>query len=148
MPIGTVPDLIRRLRKAGGRPEDLTWRSTATRSSSSASRAWTISPCTPAWLLRYVPMTARRLTGIALARRTDHGENGAWRNHYRRISPITTLPLHLAIMRAYDVSFSLGDGLRPDSIADANDTKRVVQSCRAQDARRADEEIAWSMTSR
>ena len=47
VPIGTVP-IYQALEKAGGRPEDLTWSSTATRSSSSASRGWTISRCTPA----------------------------------------------------------------------------------------------------
>src|SRR5207253_8134782 len=76
-------------------------------------------------LLRYVPMTARRLTGIVsrggsiMAKwcLAHHQENFTY-THFREICEI---------MRAYDVSFSLGDGLRPGSIADANDEPQVAE---------------------
>ena len=86
-------------------------------------------------LLRYIPMTARRLTGIVsrggsiLAKwcLAHHQENFTY-THFREICEI---------MRAYDVSFSLGDGLRPGSIADANDEAQFAE---LEDAGRADED--------
>jgi phosphomethylpyrimidine synthase len=71
VPIGTVP-IYQALEKVDGKAEDLTWRSTATRRSSSRARVdyFTIHAGV---LLRYVPLTAKRMTGIA-ARRVDHGK--------------------------------------------------------------------------
>ncbi|MBA2356377.1 MAG: phosphomethylpyrimidine synthase ThiC [Acidobacteria bacterium] len=118
VPIGTVP-IYQALEKVGGRPEDLTWelyRDTLIEQAEQGVDYFTVHAGV---LLRYVPMTARRLTGIVsrggsiLAKwcLAHHKENFLY-THFREICEI---------MRAYDVSFSLGDGLRPGSIADAND---------------------------
>jgi phosphomethylpyrimidine synthase len=118
VPIGTVP-IYQALEKVGGRPEALTWevyRDTLIEQAEQGVDYFTVHA---AVLLRYVPLTARRLTGIVsrggsiLAKwcLAHHQENFLY-THFREICEI---------MRAYDVSFSLGDGLRPGSIADAND---------------------------
>src|SRR5262245_31874496 len=118
VPIGTVP-IYQALEKVGGRPEDLTWeiyRGTIVEQCEQGVDYFTVHAGV---LLRYVPMTARRVTGIVsrggsiMAKwcLAHHQENFTY-THFREICEI---------MRAYDVSFSLGDGLRPGSIADAND---------------------------
>ena len=118
VPIGTVP-IYQALEKVGGRPEELTWeiyRDTLVEQCEQGVDYFTVHAGV---LLRYIPMTARRLTGIVsrggsiLAKwcLAHHKENFTY-THFREICEI---------MRAYDVSFSLGDGLRPGSIADAND---------------------------
>src|SRR6266566_1051068 len=124
VPIGTVP-IYQALEKVGGRPEDLTWeiyRDTLIEQAEQGVDYFTVHAGV---LLRYVPMTARRLTGIVsrggsiIAKwcLAHHQENFTY-THFREICDI---------MRAYDVSFSLGDGLRPGSIADANDAAQFAE---------------------
>jgi phosphomethylpyrimidine synthase len=124
VPIGTVP-IYQALEKVGGRPEDLTWeiyRDTLIEQAEQGVDYFTVHAGV---LLRYIPMTARRRTGIVsrggsiLAKwcLAHHRENFTY-THFREICEI---------MRAYDVSFSLGDGLRPGSIADANDEAQFAE---------------------
>ncbi len=124
VPIGTVP-IYQALEKVGGRPEDLTWeiyRDTLVEQCEQGVDYFTVHAGV---LLRYVPMTARRVTGIVsrggsiMAKwcLAHHQENFTY-THFREICEI---------MRAYDVSFSLGDGLRPGSIADANDEAQFAE---------------------
>ena len=124
VPIGTVP-IYQALEKVGGRPEDLTWeiyRDTLIEQAEQGVDYFTVHAGV---LLRFVPLTARRLTGIVsrggsiLAKwcLAHHKENFLY-THFREICEI---------MRAYDVSFSLGDGLRPGSIADANDRAQFAE---------------------
>jgi len=118
VPIGTVP-IYQALEKCGGRPEELTWelyRDTLIEQAEQGVDYFTIHAGV---LLRYIPLTVKRRTGIVsrggsiLAKwcLAHHEENFLY-THFEEICEI---------MRAYDVSFSLGDGLRPGSIADAND---------------------------
>jgi phosphomethylpyrimidine synthase len=124
VPIGTVP-IYQALEKVGGRPEELTWeiyRDTLIEQAEQGVDYFTVHAGV---LLRYVPLTARRVTGIVsrggsiMARwcLAHHQENFTY-THFREICEI---------MRAYDVSFSLGDGLRPGSIADANDEAQFAE---------------------
>jgi len=124
VPIGTVP-LYQALEKVGGRPEDLTWevyRDTIVEQCEQGVDYFTVHAGV---LLRYIPLTARRLTGIVsrggsiIAKwcLAHHQENFLY-THFRELCEI---------MRAYDVSFSLGDGLRPGSIADANDEPQFAE---------------------
>jgi phosphomethylpyrimidine synthase len=118
MPIGTVP-IYQALEKVDGKAEDLTWelfRDTLIEQAEQGVDYFTIHAGV---LLRYVPLTANRVTGIVsrggsiLAKwcLAHHQENFLY-THFNDICEI---------MKAYDVSFSLGDGLRPGCIADAND---------------------------
>jgi len=118
VPIGTVP-IYQALEKVNGVAEDLTWelfRDTLIEQAEQGVDYFTIHAGV---LLRYVPMTAKRVTGIVsrggsiMAKwcLAHHKENFLY-THFEEICEI---------MKAYDVSFSLGDGLRPGSIADAND---------------------------
>ncbi|MDB6170421.1 MAG: phosphomethylpyrimidine synthase [Verrucomicrobia bacterium] len=118
VPVGTVP-IYQALEKVGGRPEALTWeifRDTLVEQAEQGVDYFTIHAGV---LLRYIPMTARRMTGIVsrggsiMAKwcLTHHKENFLY-THWDEICDL---------MAAYDVSFSIGDGLRPGSIADAND---------------------------
>jgi len=118
MPIGTVP-IYQALEKVNGRSEDLTWelfRDTLIEQAEQGVDYFTIHAGV---LLRYVPLTANRVTGIVsrggsiMAKwcLAHHEENFLY-THFEEICEI---------MKAYDVSFSLGDGLRPGSLADAND---------------------------
>jgi phosphomethylpyrimidine synthase len=124
VPIGTVP-IYQALEKVGGRPEDLTWeiyRDTLIEQCEQGVDYFTVHAGV---LLRYIPMTAQRVTGIVsrggsiMAKwcLAHHQENFTY-THFRDICEI---------MRAYDVSFSLGDGLRPGSIADANDQAQFAE---------------------
>jgi len=124
VPIGTVP-IYQALEKVGGRPEDLTWevyRDTLIEQAEQGVDYFTVHAGV---LLRYIPMTARRVTGIVsrggsiIAKwcLAHHRENFTY-THFREICEI---------MRAYDVAFSLGDGLRPGSIADANDEAQFAE---------------------
>ncbi len=124
VPIGTVP-IYQALEKVGGRPEELTWeiyRDTLIEQAEQGVDYFTVHAGV---LLRYVPMTARRVTGIVsrggsiMAKwcLAHHEENFTY-TRFREICEI---------MRAYDVSFSLGDGLRPGSIADANDEAQFAE---------------------
>ncbi len=124
VPIGTVP-IYQALEKVGGVVEDLTYdifRDTLVEQCEQGVDYFTIHAGV---LLRYVPMTARRTTGIVsrggsiMAKwcLAHHKENFLYEN----FEDICEL------MRAYDVSFSLGDGLRPGSIADANDQAQFAE---------------------
>jgi len=118
VPVGTVP-IYQALEKAGGRPEELTWeiyRDTLIEQAEQGVDYFTIHAGV---LLRYIPLTARRMTGIV-------SRGGAilakWcLSHHRENFLYTHWDDICDIMAAYDVSFSIGDGLRPGSIADAND---------------------------
>jgi phosphomethylpyrimidine synthase len=118
VPIGTVP-IYQALEKVGGKAEDLTWelfRDTLIEQAEQGVDYFTIHAGV---LLRFVPMTANRMTGIVsrggsiMAKwcLAHHKENFLY-THWDDICDI---------MAAYDVAFSIGDGLRPGSIADAND---------------------------
>jgi phosphomethylpyrimidine synthase len=118
VPIGTVP-IYQALEKVNGKAEDLTWeiyRDTLIEQAEQGVDYFTVHAGV---LLRYVPMTANRITGIVsrggaiLAKwcLAHHQENFLY-THFAEICEI---------MKAYDVTFSLGDGLRPGCTADAND---------------------------
>ena len=124
VPIGTVP-IYQALEKVNGKIEDLTWeiyRDTLIEQCEQGVDYFTIHAGV---LLRYVPMTAKRVTGIVsrggaiLAKwcLTYHKENFLYTN-FEEICEI---------MKAYDVSFSLGDGLRPGYLADANDEAQFAE---------------------
>ena len=118
VPIGTVP-IYQALEKVGGIAEELTWelfRDTLVEQAEQGVDYFTIHAGV---LLRFVPLTAKRVTGIVsrggsiMAKwcLAHHKENFLY-THFEEICEI---------MKAYDVSFSLGDGLRPGCVADAND---------------------------
>ena len=118
MPIGTVP-IYQALEKVNGKAEDLTWEIFKDTLIEQAEQGVDYFTIHAGVLLRYVPLTADRVTGIVsrggsiMAKwcLAHHEENFLY-THFEDICEI---------MKAYDVSFSLGDGLRPGSIADAND---------------------------
>ena len=118
VPIGTVP-VYQALEKVGGIAEDLTWelfRDTLIEQAEQGVDYFTIHAGV---LLRYVPLTAKRVTGIV-----SRGGSimAKWcLAHHQENFLYTNFEEICEIMKAYDVSFSLGDGLRPGSIADAND---------------------------
>ncbi len=124
VPIGTVP-IYQALEKVGGAPEDLTWevyRDTLIEQAEQGVDYFTVHAGV---LLRYIPMTARRLTGIV-----SRGGSimAKWcLAHHEESFLYTRFGEICEIMRAYDVSFSLGDGLRPGSIADANDEAQFAE---------------------
>ena len=124
VPIGTVP-IYQALEKVNGKPEELTWeifRDTLIEQAEQGVDYFTIHAGV---LLRYVPMTADRVTGIVsrggsiLAKwcLSHHQENFLY-THFEDLCQI---------MEAYNISFSLGDGLRPGSIADANDEAQFAE---------------------
>jgi phosphomethylpyrimidine synthase len=118
VPIGTVP-IYQALEKVDGIAEDLTWeiyRDTLIEQAEQGVDYFTIHAGV---LLRYVPLTAKRVTGIV-----SRGGSimAKWcLAHHRENFLYTHFEDICEIMKAYDVSFSLGDGLRPGSVADAND---------------------------
>jgi len=124
VPIGTVP-IYQALEKVDGKAEELTWdvfRDTVLEQCEQGVDYFTIHAGV---LLRYIPMTARRITGIVsrggsilAAWCLAHHEENFLYTHFEELCEI---------MRAYDVSFSLGDGLRPGSIADANDEAQLAE---------------------
>ena len=124
VPIGTVP-LYQALERVDGRPEELTWeiyRDTLIEQAEQGVDYFTVHAGV---LLRYIPMTARRLTGIVSRGGSimakwclEHHQENFTYTHFNEICEI---------MKAYDVSFSLGDGLRPGSIADANDEAQFAE---------------------
>ncbi len=124
VPIGTVP-IYQALEKTGGIAEDLTWdlfRDTLIEQAEQGVDYFTIHAGV---LLRYVPMTADRLTGIV-----SRGGSimAKWcLAHHRENFLYTHFDEICEIMNAYDVSFSLGDGLRPGCIADANDESQFAE---------------------
>jgi phosphomethylpyrimidine synthase len=124
VPIGTVP-IYQALEKVGGKAEELTWeiyRDTLIEQAEQGVDYFTVHAGV---LLRYVPLTARRVTGIVSRGGSimakwclAHHKESFLYTHFREICEI---------MAAYDVSFSLGDGLRPGSIADANDEAQFAE---------------------
>lgn len=118
VPIGTVP-IYQALEKVNGKAEELTWelfRDTLIEQAEQGVDYFTIHAGV---LLRYVPLTAKRVTGIV-----SRGGSimAKWcLAHHRENFLYTHFDEICEIMKAYDVAFSLGDGLRPGSIADAND---------------------------
>jgi phosphomethylpyrimidine synthase len=124
VPIGTVP-IYQALEKVEGVPEELTWeiyRDTLIEQAEQGVDYFTVHAGV---LLRYVPLTANRVTGIV-----SRGGSiiAKWcLAHHRESFLFTHFREICEIMAAYDVSFSLGDGLRPGSIADANDEAQFAE---------------------
>jgi phosphomethylpyrimidine synthase len=124
MPIGTVP-IYQALEKVGGKAEDLTWelfRDTLIEQAEQGVDYFTIHAGVR---LAYVPLTAERVTGIV-----SRGGSimAKWcLAHHEESFLYTRFDEICEIMKAYDVSFSLGDGLRPGSIADANDRAQFAE---------------------
>ncbi len=124
VPIGTVP-IYQALEKVGGVAEDLTWevyRDTLIEQAEQGVDYFTVHAGV---LLRYIPLTAKRVTGIV-----SRGGSimAKWcLAHHRESFLYTRFEEICEIMAAYDVSFSLGDGLRPGSIADANDEAQFAE---------------------
>jgi len=124
VPVGTVP-IYQALEKVNGKAEDLTWeiyRDTLIEQAEQGVDYFTIHAGV---LLRYIPMTANRMTGIV-----SRGGSimAKWcLAHHKESFLYTHFEEICEIMKAYDVSFSLGDGLRPGSIADANDEAQFAE---------------------
>jgi len=124
VPIGTVP-IYQALEKVGGRAEELTWeiyRDTLIEQAEQGVDYFTVHAGV---LLRYIPLTARRATGIVSRGGSiiakwclAHHQESFFYTHWDEICEI---------MAAYDISFSIGDGLRPGSIADANDEAQFAE---------------------
>jgi phosphomethylpyrimidine synthase len=124
VPVGTVP-IYQALEKVDGKAEDLTWeifRDTLIEQAEQGVDYFTIHAGVR---LRYVPLTAKRVTGIVSRGGSimakwclAHHEESFLYTHFEDICDI---------MKSYDVSFSLGDGLRPGSIADANDAAQFAE---------------------
>ena len=124
VPIGTVP-IYQALEKVNGIAEDLTWdiyRDTLIEQAEQGVDYFTIHAGV---LLRYVPLTAKRVTGIV-----SRGGSimAKWcLAHHQESFLYTRFDEICEIMKAYDVSFSLGDGLRPGALADANDEAQFAE---------------------
>jgi phosphomethylpyrimidine synthase len=124
VPLGTVP-IYQALEKVNGKAEDLNWEIFKDTLIEQAEQGVDYFTIHAGVLLRYVPLTAKRLTGIVsrggsiMAKwcLAHHKENFLY-THFDEICDI---------MKAYDVAFSLGDGLRPGSIADANDQAQFAE---------------------
>src|ERR1043166_5459790 len=124
VPIGTVP-IYQALEKVGGKAEELTWEAYRDTLIEQAEQGVDYFTVHAGVLLRYIPLTAKRVTGIVsrggsiLAKwcLAHHQENFLY-THWDEICEV---------MAAYDVSFSIGDGLRPGSIADANDEAQFAE---------------------
>jgi phosphomethylpyrimidine synthase len=124
VPVGTVP-IYQALEKVRGRAEELSWdvyRDTVIEQAEQGVDYMTVHAGV---LLRYVPLTAERITGIVsrggsimAAWCLAHHEENFLYTHFEELCEI---------LSAYDVSFSLGDGLRPGSIADANDAAQLAE---------------------
>jgi phosphomethylpyrimidine synthase len=124
VPVGTVP-IYQALEKVGGKAEDLTWeiyRDTLIEQAEQGVDYFTIHAGVR---LAYIPLTAQRITGIVSRGGSimakwclAHHQESFLYTHFREICEI---------MAAYDVAFSLGDGLRPGSIADANDAAQFAE---------------------
>src|SRR5437773_4765982 len=124
VPIGTVP-IYQALEKVGGKAEELTWetyRDTLIEQCEQGVDYFTIHAGV---LLRFIPLTARRATGIV-----SRGGSimAKWcLSHHKESFLYTHWDEICEIMAAYDISFSIGDGLRPGSIADANDEAQFAE---------------------
>jgi len=124
VPVGTVP-IYQALEKVGGKPEELSWelfRDTLVEQAEQGVDYFTIHAGVR---LRYVPLTARRLTGIVS--RGGSILAGWCLAHHQENFLYTHFAEICEIMKSYDVAFSLGDGLRPGSIADANDEAQFAE---------------------
>jgi len=124
VPIGTVP-IYQALEKVGGVAEDLTWEAYRDTLVEQAEQGVDYFTVHAGVLLRFVPMTAKRMTGIV-----SRGGSimAKWcLSHHKENFLYTHFDEICEIMAAYDVSFSLGDGLRPGSIADANDEAQFAE---------------------
>ncbi|HEV8625877.1 MAG TPA: phosphomethylpyrimidine synthase ThiC, partial [Acidimicrobiia bacterium] len=122
VPIGTVP-IYQALEKVDGSPADLTWEIYRDTVIEQAEQGVDYMTVHAGVLLRYVPLTAARVTGIV-----SRGGSilAAWcLAHHRESFLYTHFEELCEIFAAYDVAFSLGDGLRPGSIADANDEAQL-----------------------
>ncbi len=122
VPIGTVP-IYQALEKVNGKAEDLTWEIFKDTLIEQAEQGVDYFTIHAGVLLRYVPLTAKRLTGIV-----SRGGSimAKWcLAHHKESFLYTHFEDICEIMKAYDVSFSLGDGLRPGSIHDANDEAQL-----------------------
>src|SRR3954454_22107251 len=124
VPIGTVP-LYQALEKVDGRAEELTWEIYKDTVIEQAEQGVDYMTVHAGVLLRYVPLTARRKTGIV-----SRGGSimAAWcLAHHKESFLYTHFEELCEILAAYDVTYSLGDGLRPGSIADANDRAQFAE---------------------
>ncbi|WP_078409937.1 phosphomethylpyrimidine synthase ThiC [Priestia abyssalis] len=124
VPVGTVP-IYQALEKVNGIAEDLTWevfRDTLIEQAEQGVDYFTIHAGV---LLRYIPLTAKRVTGIVSRGGSIMAQ---WcLAHHKESFLYTHFEEICEIMKAYDVAFSLGDGLRPGSIADANDEAQFAE---------------------
>ena len=124
VPVGTVP-IYQALEKVNGKPEELTWeifRDTLVEQAEQGVDYFTIHAGV---LLRYIPLTVDRVTGIV-----SRGGSimAKWcLSHHKESFLYTNFEEICEIMKAYDIAFSLGDGLRPGSIADANDAAQFAE---------------------
>src|SRR5690606_23065178 len=124
VPVGTVP-IYQALEKVGGKPEELTWEIYRDTLIEQAERGVDYFTIHAGVLLRYIPMTANRVTGIV-----SRGGSimAKWcLAHHKESFLYTHFEDICEIMKQYDVAFSLGDGLRPGSIADANDEAQFAE---------------------
>ncbi|MET9860865.1 phosphomethylpyrimidine synthase ThiC [Streptomyces smyrnaeus] len=124
VPIGTVP-LYQALEKVDGKAEELSWEVYKDTVVEQCEQGVDYMTVHAGVLLRYVPLTARRKTGIV-----SRGGSimAAWcLAHHKESFLYEHFSELCEILRAYDVTFSLGDGLRPGSIADANDTAQMAE---------------------
>lgn len=124
VPVGTVP-IYQALEKVNGKVEDLSWevfRDTLIEQAEQGVDYFTIHAGV---LLRYIPLTVNRVTGIVSRGGSIMAQ---WcMMHHQESFLYTHFEAICEIMKAYDVSFSLGDGLRPGSIADANDEAQFAE---------------------
>jgi len=124
VPVGTVP-IYQAVEKVGGKPEDLTWeifRDTLIEQAEQGVDYFTIHAGV---LLRYIPLTVKRTTGIVSRGGSIHA---SWcLAHHKENFAYTHWDEICEIMAAYDIAFSIGDGLRPGSIADANDEAQFAE---------------------
>ena len=124
VPVGTVP-IYQALEKVGGKAEDLTWESYRDTLIEQAEQGVDYFTIHAGVRLAYVPLTANRMTGIVSRGGSIHAK---WcLAHHRESFVYEHFEEICEIMKAYDVSFSLGDGLRPGSIADANDAAQFAE---------------------
>ena len=124
VPVGTVP-IYQALEKVNGKAEELTWEAYRDTVIEQCEQGLDYMTVHAGVLLRYVPLTAGRKTGIV-----SRGGSilAAWcLAHHQENFLYTHFAELCDILRAYDVTFSLGDGLRPGSIADANDDAQLAE---------------------
>ncbi len=124
VPVGTVP-IYQALEKVNGKAEDLTWEAYRDTVIEQCEQGVDYMTVHAGVLLRYVPLTAKRKTGIV-----SRGGSilASWcLAHHQENFLYTNFVELCEILRAYDVTFSLGDGLRPGSIADANDEAQLAE---------------------